>query len=131
MRIDCVARVVPAGPSFHTGGLSCFCTGALAADTLGELDATIADRADTPSGADRPSYTRRLLADRNLRLKKLGEESAELIAACADGDAARAAAEAADVVYHVLVALRAFGVALDDGRHALADRAEARTARTP
>jgi phosphoribosyl-ATP pyrophosphohydrolase/phosphoribosyl-AMP cyclohydrolase len=63
------------------------------------------------------------LADRNLRLKKLGEEMAELIAACADGDADRATAEAADVVYHTLVALRALGVGVDDVRHELERRA--------
>ena len=48
---------------------------------------------------------------------------AELVTACADGDAARAAEEGADVVYHVLVALRAIGVTLDDIRAVLAARA--------
>ena len=55
-------------------------------------------------------YTRRLLGDRNLRLKKLGEEAAELVMACADDDAPRATAEASDLVYHALVALHAVGV---------------------
>jgi phosphoribosyl-ATP pyrophosphohydrolase/phosphoribosyl-AMP cyclohydrolase len=76
------------------------------------------------AGAAHPpsSYTRRLLADRNLRLKKIGEESAELIAACADGDRERAVAEAADLVYHALVALRSLGGSLDDVRRELAAR---------
>jgi phosphoribosyl-ATP pyrophosphohydrolase/phosphoribosyl-AMP cyclohydrolase len=73
-------------------------------------------------GGERITYTQRLLADRNLRLKKIGEEAAELVTACADGDAARATEEAADVVYHTLVALRALGVGLDDVRAALAAR---------
>ena len=62
--------------------------------------------------ADRPdgSYTVRLLDDRNLRLKTLGEETAELVAALAVGDAKQAVAEAADLLYHLLVALRAEGV---------------------
>jgi phosphoribosyl-ATP pyrophosphohydrolase/phosphoribosyl-AMP cyclohydrolase len=72
--------------------------------------------------AERPSYTQRLLGDRNLRLKKIGEEAAELVTACADGDAERAAEEGADVVYHTLVALRAVGVTLDDVRRVLAGR---------
>jgi len=72
--------------------------------------------------APRPSYTRRLLDDRNLRLKKIGEEAAELITACADGDAGRAAEEGADVFYHVLVALRAAGATLDDVRRVLEGR---------
>ena len=68
-------------------------------------------------------YTQRLLDDRNLRLKKLGEEAAELVLACADGDAPRAADEGADLVYHALVALRAAGVSLDDVRRVLDGRA--------
>ena len=118
-----LARVVPAGPTCHTGSTSCFGTAALAADTLATLDATIATRsavsADTASS---PSYTRRLLGDRNLRLKKIGEEAAELVTACADGDVARAGEEAADLVYHALVALRAVGGSLADVRAVLAAR---------
>jgi phosphoribosyl-ATP pyrophosphohydrolase/phosphoribosyl-AMP cyclohydrolase len=80
---------------------------------LERLDRTIADRAAT-SGEDDTGYTRRLLADRNLRLKKLGEECAELVTACADGDRERAVGEGADLIYHMLVALRAVGVTLED-----------------
>jgi phosphoribosyl-ATP pyrophosphohydrolase/phosphoribosyl-AMP cyclohydrolase len=54
-----------------------------------------------------------LLADSNLRLKKLGEETAELVTALATNDASRAVEEAADLVYHVLVALRAEGAGVD------------------
>jgi phosphoribosyl-ATP pyrophosphohydrolase/phosphoribosyl-AMP cyclohydrolase len=86
-------------------------------------DATPARFATTPPGAETPSYTKRLLADRNLRLKKLGEETAELVMALADGDRARAAQEAADLAYHLLVALRAAGVTLDQVRRVLAARA--------
>ncbi|HEX6059797.1 MAG TPA: phosphoribosyl-ATP diphosphatase [Gemmatimonadaceae bacterium] len=121
-----LARVAPAGPACHTGDATCF--GAPAGDALAALDATVAARAARPQTADaeRPSYTRRLLADRNLRLKKLGEETAELIAACADGDAARAVEEGADLLYHVVVALRALGVGLEDVRAELARRAAPR-----
>jgi phosphoribosyl-ATP pyrophosphohydrolase/phosphoribosyl-AMP cyclohydrolase len=64
-----------------------------------------------------------LLEDRNLRLKKLGEEAAELIAACADGDLPRATEEVADLLYHALVALRAAGGSLSDVQRVLARRA--------
>jgi phosphoribosyl-ATP pyrophosphohydrolase/phosphoribosyl-AMP cyclohydrolase len=112
-----LARVRPAGPACHTGAVSCFGDIALAADALGMLDRTLADRAATPIAADAlGSYTQRLLADRNLRLKKLGEEATELVTACADGDGARAAQEGMDLLYHTLVALRAVGVTLDDLR---------------
>ena len=118
-----LARVTPAGPACHTGSTSCFGTAALAADTLAALDATIATRSAIAAEADSsPSYTRRLLGDRNLRLKKIGEEAAELVTACADGDVARAGEEAADLVYHALVALRAVGGSLADVRAVLAAR---------
>ena len=151
-----LARVVPAGPACHTGAVSCFGDAALAADALGTLDATVRARASDvvpdvggppPESQDarssdaarhpddarrsesppaRPSYTQRLLADRNLRLKKLGEEAAELVLACADDDRPRAAEEAADLVYHTVVALRALGLSLDDVRRVLDERATSR-----
>ena len=74
-------------------------------------------------GAEEQSYTVQLLEDRNLRLKKLGEEAAELIAACADGDLPRATEEVADLLYHALVALRAAGGSLSDVQRVLAKRA--------
>ena len=115
-------RVVPAGPACHTGAVSCFGEDAVDADILSALDATIAKRQNSMEIDDTPSYTRRLLSDRNLRLKKLGEEAAELVVACVDVDPSRAAEEAADLVYHTLVALRAVGASLDDVRAALAAR---------
>ncbi len=124
-----LARVAPAGPACHTGAVSCFGTAALTPDALSALDATIATRSAVPDASgESPSYTRRLLADRNLRLKKLGEEAAELVTACADGDAARAGEEAADLLYHTLVALRAAGGSLAQVRSVLAARVGGRRA---
>ena len=120
-----LARVDSAGPACHTGARSCFGSAMLAAETFAQLDAVIEARgrqADLPGG--KPSYTRRLLNDRNLRLKKIGEEGAELVAALADADAERAKAEAADLIYHALVALRALDLGLDDVRAELASRAK-------
>lgn len=119
-----LARVRPLGPACHTGTVSCFGESALASDAVAVLDRTIAHRAATTPASDAPpSYTRRLLDDRNLRLKKIGEEAAELIAACADGDTTRIAEEGADLVYHTLVALRAADVDLATIRAVLARRA--------
>jgi phosphoribosyl-AMP cyclohydrolase / phosphoribosyl-ATP pyrophosphohydrolase len=103
-----LALVDPDGPSCHTGDWTCFG----AAPTLPALAATIEER--TTSDGASSSYTRRLLGDANLRLKKLGEEAVELALACRDEDSARAASEAADLLYHVLVACRAAGARLDD-----------------
>jgi phosphoribosyl-ATP pyrophosphohydrolase/phosphoribosyl-AMP cyclohydrolase len=113
-----LALVRPDGPACHTKATTCF--GEPAGHALSCLDATIADRATSAPAA---SYTRRLLDDRNLRLKKLGEEAAELVTACADGDRERATEEAADLFYHALVALRAVGASLEDVERVLARRA--------
>jgi len=121
-----LARVDPAGPACHTGTTSCFAETSTRSDAIAELDTTIAARLRTDAQDGEPeqrrSYTRRLGADRNLRLKKLGEECAELVMACADNDRARAVDEAADVFYHVLVALRSVGASLDDVRRVLSER---------
>jgi len=117
-----LARVRPAGPTCHEGTTSCFREIALGADALGALDRTIGARVADPNRS-RASYTHQLLVDRNLRLKKLGEEAVELAVACAEGDTERGAEEGADLVYHALVALRAIGVSLDDVRRVLSQRA--------
>jgi len=121
-----LARVIPAGPACHTGAPTCF--GAeeheSAVAVLERLDRTIAERS-LVTGADGGSYTRRLLGDRNLRLKKLGEECAELLTACADGDRGRAIEEGADLIYHALVALRAVDASLVDVCSELARREQA------
>jgi len=127
LKADCdgdavLARVEKAGPACHTGEETCFGPGRL--DALVALDETIAQRAaQAPAPGEKPSYTRRLLEDRNLRLKKIGEEGAELVTACADGDKARAVEEAADVLYHLLMAVRPLGLTLDDVKQVLAQRA--------
>jgi len=112
-----LARVVPAGPACHTGAVTCF--GDVAAETLAELDATIDARAGSGAAG---SYTAKLLADRNLRLKKIGEEASEFVTACADNDSNRATEEAADIVYHMLVALHAAGGSLAGVREVLGSR---------
>ena len=114
-----LALVIPAGPTCHTGTWSCF----EAPPTLARLGRVLGDRAagaateaaeparpKTSSTTAPASYTVRLLQDENLRLKKLGEEAVELALACTAGDAERAAEEAADLIYHALVACQALGV---------------------
>jgi phosphoribosyl-ATP pyrophosphohydrolase/phosphoribosyl-AMP cyclohydrolase len=134
LRYDCdgdavLATVLPAGPACHTGSDTCFGASSVeasATDAVRDLDLTIARRAaDT---GDSSSYTRRLLGDRNLRLKKLGEEAAELVVACADGDRARAVSEAADLLYHTLVALRSVDAGWSEVAAELAGRAGGRPA---
>lgn len=125
LRADCdadavLARVEPAGPACHTGEPTCFGPPAAhAAAALSELAGVVDARArERPEG----SYTVRLLDDENLRLKKLGEEGAELVAALARGRADDVAREAADLLYHLLVALRGSGVSLEDVLEVLRER---------
>lgn len=124
-----LARVLPAGPACHTLAESCFGDVALQPDALSELDRTIIARSNalqSGSATDEKSYTQKLLTDRNLRLKKIGEEAAELITAIADDDSERIPEESADLLYHMLVAIRSAGFGLNDIRNVLAKRAGAR-----
>jgi phosphoribosyl-AMP cyclohydrolase / phosphoribosyl-ATP pyrophosphohydrolase len=116
-----LARVIPAGPACHVGATSCFGELALDADTFSTLDRVVASRQESTDESN--SYTKRLLGDRNLRLKKIGEESAELVTALADTNAEQAVNEACDLIYHVFVALRSVGASVNDVRRVLSNRA--------
>jgi phosphoribosyl-ATP pyrophosphohydrolase len=93
-------------------------------DTLGTaLDVLMQDVAQR--GGDDPtiSYTAKLLAGgRALCAKKLGEEGVELALAIASGDPNETAKEAADLLYHLAVALQAAGVSGEDVAATLAAR---------
>jgi phosphoribosyl-ATP pyrophosphohydrolase/phosphoribosyl-AMP cyclohydrolase len=107
---DAVLAVVrPQGPACHTGSERCFDDPAALPGVLGRLDALVASRA---GDADASSYVRRLLDDKNLRLKKLGEEATELAVAAAEHDTEAVVAEAADLIFHTLVTVRAEGATL-------------------
>jgi len=92
----------------HTGERSCFhqVDGTVTpppGDSLSQLYEVICDRRDHPNES---SYTCKLLAGGdNKILKKIGEESAEVVMACKDDDADGIAGEVADLFYHTLVAL--------------------------
>lgn len=110
-----LALVIPEGPVCHTGARACFPAG----PTLDALDRTLAERA---AAAPTASYTAGLFADRNRRLKKIGEEAAEFVQAAALGQRDAVAAEAADLLFHLLVAARAEGADLDDLLRVLDER---------
>jgi phosphoribosyl-ATP pyrophosphohydrolase len=80
--------------------------------TLSDLAAIVAERTGASPEA---SWTAKLLASGPERVaKKFGEEAVEAVIAAAQGDKAALTAEAADVLYHLLVLLQVSGVALDD-----------------
>ncbi|MEK0312225.1 bifunctional phosphoribosyl-AMP cyclohydrolase/phosphoribosyl-ATP diphosphatase HisIE [Cohnella sp. 56] len=129
LRYDCdgdtlLVLAVPNGPACHTGSYSCFyrdASGELpeaslpAADRfapLSELESTIARRqAERPEG----SYTTYLF-DKGLDkiLKKIGEETAEVIIGAKNHDREETRAEAADLIFHLMVMLREEGIPLDE-----------------
>lgn len=92
--------------------------------TLETLDERIALRA---GASPDESYTAKLIAAGVQRVaKKLGEESTEAVIAAVAGNREELTAEAGDVLYHLLVLLRAAGVPLSDVMATL----EARTAQS-
>jgi len=113
LRYDCdadalLALVEPAGPACHTGERTCFhrTLGGERAlvehEALPELERTLAERqAERPEG----SYTAELLADPQRIGEKVREEADEVARAVAGESDERVAEEAADVLYHLEVAL--------------------------
>jgi len=81
---------------------------------IAEIWSVIQERAENPS---EESYTSRLLADTkgiDKVLEKVGEESTEFILAVKNGVKERIAEEAADLLFHLLVALRAADIDLSE-----------------
>jgi phosphoribosyl-ATP pyrophosphohydrolase/phosphoribosyl-AMP cyclohydrolase len=109
---DAVLFVVdPVPPTCHTGKRTCFGDEpATAAGVLADVERVVEDRVRRPVQG---SYTNRLLDDPgDLALKKLGEEATEVVLAAKGETVERLAEEAADLLYHLVVALRRRGVEL-------------------
>jgi phosphoribosyl-ATP pyrophosphohydrolase len=80
--------------------------------SLDDLDAIIQDRKAATAAK---SYTKSLLDKGAVHCaKKFGEEAVEFVIATTQGDRSAVTAEAADVLYHLLVALQAAEVPLED-----------------
>jgi len=126
IRYDCdedtlLVLVDPQGPACHTGAYSCFSRSALgtSAETeqdrfamLSQLESVIASRdMERPEGA----YTTYLF-DKGVDkiLKKVGEESAEVIIAAKNRDKDELRCEASDLIFHLMVLLREQKLPLDD-----------------
>lgn len=124
LRIDCDSDAIcidarPAGPTCHTGTTSCF--EAPPAGVLGRLAERIDERA--AEGDPKSSYTARLLAGGVRRIaQKVGEEGVEVALAAVAQDRAALVGESADLLYHLLVLLRARDVTLREVLAELAAR---------
>lgn len=131
LRVDCdgdtlLALVEPAGPACHTGERTCFYRSLWgAADStegtfLGRLYRFLLKRKDD---SPEESYTARLIASGHSRVaQKVGEEGVETALAAATGDKGGFRYEAADLLYHLLVACIDTGVPIDEVLHELASR---------
>ena len=119
-----VVSVRPMGPACHLGTTSCF--GDEDAPGLGRiarLERTIAERAAADPAT---SWTARLLAEGPKRVaQKVGEEGVETALAGTAGPDEEVASEAADLIYHLLVLLRARHLSFQAVLDVLASRAEA------
>ncbi len=116
-----LVRARPNGPTCHRGTCSCFTEGgATGVGFLGELERTVVQR--IAAGGDK-SYTARLVAEGVKRVaQKVGEEGVETALAATAGDNAELTNEAADLLFHLIVLLRAKGLTLGDALAVLEKR---------
>lgn len=129
IQLDCdndalLVRVRQTGVACHLGRMSCF-------DEVvyGDLDGTMAVlpqllRVIRERKADprEDSYTCKLLADENKRLKKLVEEAGEVMLAAKDHKVAEQSWEVADLIYHLMVAVEGMEVEWADVYRKLSER---------
>lgn len=113
-------RARPQGPVCHLGTPSCFGAAAPPPGFLAELDALVAQRErERPAG----SYTTKLFDSGVRRIaQKVGEEGVEASLAGVSGDDAELLGEAADLLFHLIVLLRARGRSIGEVVATLADR---------
>lgn len=115
-----LARVEQTGVACHTGTYSCFSKEPMPPrDVFAELWEVFEQR--RASGCE-SSYTCKLLANRNLLLKKIAEESSEVIIAAKDRERKEVVYEAADLLYHLLVLLYDEGITVDEVKKELEGR---------
>jgi phosphoribosyl-AMP cyclohydrolase / phosphoribosyl-ATP pyrophosphohydrolase len=124
IKIDCdndtiLIKAMPTGAICHTGTQSCFGE----SDTKGflyKLEQTINQRIDEN---DENSYTNKLYKRGiNKVAQKVGEETIELLIEAKDNNDDLFKTEAADLLYHLLILLKAKNVKLEDVEEILKER---------
>jgi len=107
-----LARVEQTGVACHTGTYSCFCKDPIRQqDIIAALWRVFDDRKSNPSDS---SYTCKLFKNRNLLLKKIAEESSEVMIAAKDKSRKELIYEAGDLMYHLMVLLYDEGISMDE-----------------
>ncbi len=124
IRADCDSDSIliladPAGPVCHTGSFSCFGE-ETARGFLYNLEEIISQRIDDDTEG---SYTNKLFRKGiNKIAQKVGEEAVELVIEAKDNNDDLFKNEAADLLYHLLILLKAKSVSLTDIEKVLCER---------
>ena len=124
IKTDCdndavLIKVRPEGPVCHRGTVSCF-EEESAKGFIYTLEQTINQRIDNDI---QDSYTNKLFRDGINRVaQKVGEEAVELVIASKDNNPESFKNEAADLLYHILILLKAKGIGLVDIEEVLLSR---------
>ena len=120
-----VVMVEKDGPACHTGSDSCFTAPVFQSEELNEFsldglyDLLVGRKKDLPEN----SYTTYLFQKGiDKMLKKIGEESTEVIIAAKDNDKKETVYEIADLCYHIMVMMVEMGISLEDVRRELGSR---------
>mgnify|MGYP002065016093 CR=1 FL=1 len=109
-----LVRARPAGPTCHLGSRTCFegSQASVLPGFLGELEAVIEQRLSSPTEG---SYVARLVDSGRQRIaQKVGEEGVEFALSCVAEDREATVDEGADLLFHLMVALREQGLSLSD-----------------
>ena len=120
-----VVLVEPDGPACHTGSYSCFTKPVFQSEERSEfsyegLMELIRGRKTNPQDGSYTTYLFNKGLDKIL--KKVGEESTEVIIAAKAEDKKETVYEIADLAYHIMVLMVETGISLDDIRDELAAR---------
>lgn len=120
-----VVMVEPDGPACHTGSYSCFTKPVFQSEERSEfsyegLMELIRGRKTNPQDGSYTTYLFNKGLDKIL--KKVGEESTEVIIAAKAEDKKETVYEIADLAYHIMVLMVETGISLDDIRNELASR---------
>ena len=125
IRIDCdgdalLIKASPEGAICHTGADTCFAEQNSPDDFLYELEEIIWERKRTPNS---DSYVSKLFAAGINRIaQKVGEEAVETIIEAKDSNDETLKAEAADLLFHLLIMLSARGIKLKEISDILSSR---------
>lgn len=124
IQIDCdndtiLIKVVPQGPTCHKGTTSCFAE-ETSKGFLYELERTVSNRIDNDIET---SYTNKLFKSGiNKVAQKVGEEAVELVIEAKDDNDSLFKNEAADLLYHFIILLKAKGFSLIEIEEILKER---------